>query len=33
VKTSAMVRRNQINAKRTDEHARGTEPSSREKRE
>jgi transcriptional regulator with XRE-family HTH domain len=33
VKTSAMVRRNQINAKPTDEHARGTEPSSREKRE
>jgi transcriptional regulator with XRE-family HTH domain len=33
VKTSAMVRRNQINAKRKDEHDRGTEPSSREKRE
>src|SRR5918997_3655758 len=27
VKTSAMVRRNQINAKPTDEHARGPEPS------
>src|ERR687891_518756 len=33
VKTSAMVRRNQINAERTDEHDRDTEPSSREKRE
>jgi transcriptional regulator with XRE-family HTH domain len=33
VKTSAMVRRNQINAKRKDEHDRDTEPSSREKRE
>ena len=32
VKTSAMVRRNQISAKPTDEHARGPEPSSREKR-
>ena len=33
VKTSAMVRRNQINAQRKDEHARGPEPSNREKRE